>query len=80
MFKDCDTIIIECEYGIEVNENTLVCVSPYDSKNEKWICGLNEIMPLSYALKLKKNIGTNNKILGEFIRLYNLYIRDKLIK
>ena len=80
MFEDYDSILIECEEDVEINETTLVCVSPYDSKNDNWLGGFNEIMPLIEAIKLKKTIVLNNKVLAEFIKLHRLYSRNKLSK
>ena len=71
--KGYDAIMIEfTPYGKEktLDENSLVCISPYDIKTKKWLVGLMEIIPLKYVLKMKKKKVAKDRIVQDFLEKY----------
>ena len=72
-----DAILVECKDGI-VNENSIVCISPFDLKTNEWLLGLNEITTMKEVLRMNVKKVSKDKNVEEFFERH--YKKHKVNK
>lgn len=64
--KGYDGIMIECREK-RITKKSMVCVSPYDTKSKKWLCGLMIMTSMEEALKSKKKKVAKDKNVQDYL-------------
>lgn len=64
-----DAVMIECK-DKKITINSTVCVSAFDTKTSRWLCGLMMITSMKKALKCKLKKVSKDENVEKFLQKY----------